>query len=253
MPDRLPIVLLHGSANGSYSWGAVREALVAQGATVRAPDMLGYGRSPAPGPAWNVREEVAHLRGWLDRHVVGPFHLVTHSLGTFFGLHMRLALGGRVSRLTLVDPVLVSVLRVPGEEAALGEMDALFQRFMRAMPDHAAAARVFVEHWSGASTWTTLGDRARALITNLAPRLKAEMVACEADPTRVEELAVDPVPTSILVGEGTLLAPRAVSRILGQAFGSETILVPGAGHMIPLTHPAAIVEALSVTPARRAS
>lgn len=251
MAKRLQIVLLHGSANGSYSWGAVREALAAQGATVWAPDMLGYGRSPAPSQGWTVREEVAHLRSWLDQHGVGPFHLVTHSLGTFFGLHMRLALGARVSRLTLVEPVLVSVLRVPGEEEALGEMDALFQRFMRAMPDHAAAARVFVEHWSGAGTWNTLGDRARALITNIAPRLKAEMVACEADPTRVEELAVDLVPTSILVGEGTLLAPRAVSRILGQAFGSKTIVVPGAGHMIPLTHPAAIVDALSVTSASR--
>jgi pimeloyl-ACP methyl ester carboxylesterase len=247
MPDRLPIVLLHGSANGSYSWGAVREALATQGATVLAPDMLGYGRSPAPGPGWTVREEVAHLRGWLGRHGVGPFHLVTHSLGTFFGLHLRLALGARISRLTLVDPVLVSVLRVAGEEEALREMDALFQRFMCAMPDHAAAARVFVEHWSGAGTWSTLGDRARALITNLAPRLKAEILACEADPTRVEELAADAVPTTILVGEGTLLAPRSVSGILGQAFGSEAIVVPGARHMIPLTHPAAIVDALSDT------
>jgi len=247
MPTRLPIVLLHGSANGSYSWGAVREALAAQDATVWAPDMLGYGRSPAPGRGWTVREEVAHLRGWLDQHGVGPFHLVAHSLGAFFGLHLRLALGARVSRLTLVDPVLVSLLRVPGEEEALAEMDALFQRFMRAMPGHAAAARVFVEHWSGAGAWSTLGNRARALITNLAPRLKAEMAACEADPTRVEELAVDPVPTTILVGEGTLLAPRAVSRILGQAFDSEAIVVAGARHMIPLTHPAAIVSALSDT------
>jgi pimeloyl-ACP methyl ester carboxylesterase len=249
MPKRLPIVLLHGSANGSYSWGAVRGALAAQGATVWAPDMLGYGRSPAPGPGWTVREEVAHLRGWLDQHGVGPFHLVAHSLGTFFGLHMRLALGARVSRLTLVEPVLVSVLRVPGEEEALGEMEAFFQRFMRAMPDHAAAARVFVEHWSGAGTWSTLGDKARVLITKLAPRLEAEMVACEADRTWVEELAVDPVPTSILVGESTLLAPRAVSRILAQAFDRETIVVPGAGHMIPLTHPAAIVDALGVASA----
>jgi pimeloyl-ACP methyl ester carboxylesterase len=52
MTDELSIVLLHGSANGSYSWAAVRSGLEAYGATVVAPDMLGYGRSPTP---WRVK------------------------------------------------------------------------------------------------------------------------------------------------------------------------------------------------------
>ncbi len=44
-------------------------------------------------------------------------------------------LGARVARLTLLDPVVVSILRVPGEEAALAEMEAQYQRFMDALPD----------------------------------------------------------------------------------------------------------------------
>jgi pimeloyl-ACP methyl ester carboxylesterase len=51
MTDELSIVLLHGSATGSYSWAAVRSGLEAYGATVLAPDMLGYGRSPTPWPS----------------------------------------------------------------------------------------------------------------------------------------------------------------------------------------------------------
>jgi len=42
MTDDLPIVLLHGSATGSYSWAAVRMGLEAHGSMVAAPDMLGY-------------------------------------------------------------------------------------------------------------------------------------------------------------------------------------------------------------------
>lgn len=112
MTDGLPIVLLHGSATGSHSWAAVRTGLEAYGAAVVAPDMVGYGRSPTSGEAWQPKDEVAHLRGWLDMQGVGAFHLVTHSIGAFFGLHLRLAVGSRVARLTLVDPVVVSVLRV---------------------------------------------------------------------------------------------------------------------------------------------
>jgi pimeloyl-ACP methyl ester carboxylesterase len=52
MTDELPIVLLHGSATGSYSWAAVRTGLEAHGAMVVVPDMLGYGRSPTPSEAW---------------------------------------------------------------------------------------------------------------------------------------------------------------------------------------------------------
>jgi len=45
MTDELPIVLLHGSATGSYSWAAVHTGLEAHGAMVVVPDMPGYGRS----------------------------------------------------------------------------------------------------------------------------------------------------------------------------------------------------------------
>ena len=244
MTDDLPIVLLHGSATGSHSWAAVRTGLEAHGAMVVVPDMLGYGRSPTPSEAWQLKDEVAHLRGLLDMQGVGAFHLVTHSIGAFFGLHLRLAIGSRVARLTLVDPVVVSVLRVPGEEDALREVQTLCDQFMRALPDHDAAACLLVEHWSGAGAWNALGEKGRALVTRLAPRLRLEMTVSAADRTTLAELTSSAVPTSVLVGERTSAAPRSVSRLLAGAFDARSVVVPGAAHMIPLTHPAAVVEAI---------
>jgi pimeloyl-ACP methyl ester carboxylesterase len=244
MTNDLPIVLLHGSATGSHSWGAVRTGLEARGARVLAPDMLGYGRSPAPSEAWQPKDEVAHLRGWLDMQGVGAFHLVTHSIGAFFGLHLRLAVGPRVARLTLVDPVVVSVLRVPGEEDALREVQTLCDQFMRALPDHDTAARLLVEHWSGAGAWNAMGEKGRALVAGLVPRLRLEMTASAADRTTLAELTSTAVPTLVLVGERTSAAPRSVSRLIAGAFDARMVVVPGAAHMIPLTHPAAVVEAI---------
>lgn len=242
-----PIVLLHGSATGSYSWGVIRHALVTSGADVLAPDMLGYGRAPAPSASYGIKEEVTHLERWLDEQRVGAFHLVAHSLGAMYGLHLRLAVGARVSRMTLVDPVVVSVLRVPGEEVAFAEMEALYQRFMAALPDREAAARCFVEHWSGAGAWDDLGEKARALITGLAPRLQLELTLTRSDLTPLSALAVSPVPTTVLSGENTRVGPRAVGRLIARAFAARTIVVPGAAHMIPLTHPEAVVAALQET------
>src|SRR5262245_713153 len=100
------IVLLHGGATGSSSWNPVVRALVSSGASVFAPDMLGYGESPAPTGSYAIAEEVTHLtrllglqprscRGTIFAVGFGStFHLVAHSLGALIGLHLRRALGG---------------------------------------------------------------------------------------------------------------------------------------------------------------
>jgi pimeloyl-ACP methyl ester carboxylesterase len=147
------IVLLHGSATGSSSWSPIADSLRSSGARVFAPDMLGYGRSPAPTSSWGIGEEIAHLARLLDLEKVDTFHLVTHSLGAFFGLHLRRALRARVTRMTLVDPVLVSVLREHHQDVAYAEMEGQYQRFRSLSADHEAAAHFFVDHWSGPGVW----------------------------------------------------------------------------------------------------
>lgn len=244
------LVLLHGSANGAYSWGAVLRGLGPSGARVLAPDMLGYGRSPAPSAAYDIAEEVAHLRALIDAAGLDTVHLVTHSLGTLYGLHLRRALGARVTRLTLIDPVLVSVLRGGDEQAGFDEMETQYQHFMRRLDEQApaAAARGFVEHWNGPGSWDTLGERARTVLTALAPRVALEMDQARRDTTPLPWLAEAAPPTHILLGEQTRVAPQAVTRQLARAFGATVTVVPGAAHMIPLTHAAHVVRALGSLP-----
>jgi hypothetical protein len=49
---------------------------------------------------------------------------------------------------------------------------------------------------------------------------------------------------NMLIDENTLLAPRAVARALAPAFRATTVVIPGAAHMIPMTHPQAEGDAL---------
>jgi pimeloyl-ACP methyl ester carboxylesterase len=48
----------------------------------------------------------------------------------------------------------------------------------------------------------------------------------------------------VALGERTLFAPRAVAPQLAPALEATTVVVPGAAHMIPLTHPQAVVDAV---------
>lgn len=238
------IVLLHGSANGSYSWGAVKRLLTRGEARVLAPDMLGYGRAPAPSPAWTIDEETRHLERVLDLGRNERVHLVAHSLGGMFALYLLRALGARVRQLTLIDPVVVSVLRETREESAYAEMEAQYQRFMSLVDQPAAAAEAFVEHWSGEGSWEWIGDKARAVITSLVPKLKLEMIAARSDRTPLRELIAAHPETTVVVGEETRIAPLATSHQLARALDGRMVVVPGAAHMIPLTHPEAVAEAI---------
>jgi len=89
-----------------------------------------------------------------------------------------------------------------------------------------------------------LGARARALVTALVPKVRLEMTATRSDTTTLAWLAESPPPTTILVGEKTRLPPLAVARQLGHALAATTIVVAGAAHMIPITHPKAVVDAV---------
>jgi len=82
------------------------------------------------------------------------------------------------------------------------------------------------------------------MVTSLVPKLRLEMTATRSDTATLAWLAESPPTTTILIGEKTLLAPRAVASLLGAALEATPVIVPSAAHMIPITHPEAVVHAL---------
>ena len=123
------------------------------------------------------------------------------------GLHLRRALGSRVTRMTLIDPVVVNVLRDQGEEASYAEMEEQYQRFMGGLPDQTKAARVFVEHWSGKGAWESIGERARSVRRRRHDRVRQRRIR------RTDAIERDRHRNILVRGDG--LIPRA--RRIGDA------------------------------------
>src|SRR5258705_5034924 len=89
-----------------------------------------------------------------------------------------------------------------------------------------------------------MGRRGRATVAALVPKPGLEMPMTRSDAATLAWLSDSPPPTTILLGEKTLTAPRAVARQLGPALNAMTVVIPGASHMIPLTHPQAVIGAV---------
>ena len=105
-------VALHCSLGSGRQWTKLIAEL-GDSCRVIAPDISGYGSGPAPeNPPLTLAEEVERL-GTAIGGVEGPLHLVGHSYGGAIAFKIATAsrFAGRVRSLTLIEPVLPTLLK----------------------------------------------------------------------------------------------------------------------------------------------
>ena len=247
-----PLVLLHSAGTGASQWRGVADRLAGR-RRLLMPNLRGYGRTPPPDPAAPpLAEEIAVVREMAAR-AGGPVHLVGHSLGALVALHHALRHPETVAGLTLIEPVIVGILhedRAAGHAAAgrsLDEIGAMIAAFRAASAagDTAAAMRAFAEYWEGPGAWDAIPAAARLPFFARAEKMAADVDLAWADRTGRERFASLAGPAQVLSAKRTTPAARDMARRIADALpdaGFATI--PGAGHMAPVTHPAAVADLL---------
>jgi pimeloyl-ACP methyl ester carboxylesterase len=246
-----PIVLLHCSSGSSGAWLPVMEHL-GQGYRALAPDLLGYGRSApwrrdaalAPDAELGVVHALLDVAGRpVDRRV----HLVGHSYGGTVALNAARRFPGRVASLTLIEPVAFHLLRRADETDGWREVAALAERHLALVDGgrDAAAAEAFVTYWMGANAWLHMSDAARDSAVRTAAKVAAEWRLMFAAEDNLETVASIDAPTLLIRGGRTRRpAQRVVEMLCGTLPHARHHEIPEAGHMSPLTHPAAVAEAI---------
>jgi pimeloyl-ACP methyl ester carboxylesterase len=256
-----PVLLLHCSAGSSGAWLPVMEHL-SRDFRMLVPDLLGYGRS-APWPRnakLQPEAELGVVEAVLDA-VARPVHLVGHSYGGTVALNAARRFPQRVSSLTLIEPVAFHLLRRATEADGWREIAAIAERHLALVGEgqDAAAAEAFVTYWMGPKAWQQMPDAARDNAVRTAAKIAAEwrlMFAAEDDLEATSGIAA---PALLVCGGRTRRPARRVVEILHQALphaGHHEIA--DAGHMSPLTHPAAVADAIrrhlgSIDPQRRSA
>lgn len=101
--DGTPVVLLHGIGHRRQAWGPVADRL-AEHHDVIAPDLSGFGQSPAfAGEVqYSMDNACDHLLGQFERWGVTKPHVVGNSLGGAIAL--ELGARGLVSSVTALSP-----------------------------------------------------------------------------------------------------------------------------------------------------
>ena len=245
--DRETVVLLHGSAGSSALWRHIKSALQSRYRCI-APDLIGYGTS-APWPShasFGLDTELRAIEPLLQC-CADTLHLVGYSYGGVLALHLALANSPRVRSLTLIEPVFFAALKYAGDWTSYFQFCRVRDEFVStlARDERELAMRRFVDFWMGDDAWTRLSADVRASMLKVADKIVLDWQASfAADPGRAC--------LSALAGRTMLVrgsdSPRPMRSLVDALHaimpGSERMVVEGASHLLPLSHPSVLTNAI---------
>ncbi len=228
-----PVVLLHGAGGDHRSFDELVSALDREDVIV--PALPGRAGSEGPAPSTAV-EAAAFVRALLAAIGVDRFALMGHAYGGAVALELAHADAGAAR---------------PGNTAAA--LVATGAR-LRVHPAILAAARAAA---AGEGPPVDLRSVFQPEVDpGLVARFEARTADVPAASTLADWIAVDAfdrlgalgsirAPVVAVAGaRDALTPPRYAQYLCDHIAGARAAIVPGAGHMLPIEHPAAVVEAL---------
>lgn len=240
----LPALALHCSLAHGGEWAGLGAAL-AELLTLTAFDLPGHGKAPDVQPGEDLGETAERMA--LALLPERPVDVIGHSFGGAAALRLTLNHPGRVRRLVLIEPTLFAAA---AGTPAMAENDTRLAGFAAAFaagrPEE--AARHFTAVWGAGEPWESLPERQRRYIAERIHLIPASFPVLNGDsgrilaPGRLEALDL---PVLILEGGASPPVIGAIAAALAARLPkAERASVPGAAHMLPITHTAAVASAV---------
>ncbi len=240
------VAALHCTLSSGRQWAPLVRALKPRRQIV-TPDIAGYGDAMfcVPAPA-SLANEVEFLSGQLDR-ISGPLHLVGHSYGgaIAFKAATMPRFAARLRSLTLIEPCLPSILLDRTEDQPLYDGFARISQWICSALSHGdapSALETFVRFWSGPGAWDRILPQARARMLLQADKVASNFSAAFAEAHVAEAARRIDVPVLLFAGGNSPeVTQRITRRLAAEIPRAVWHQLPSAGHMLAITHSAAIV------------
>ena len=240
-PERVLAIHCSLAHAGAWTWFAEEMKGTAE---VTAFDLPSHGQSAD----WDGDEDLHRLStDWALSVLDTPMHLVGHSFGATVALRVATELPGYVRSLTLVEPVYFAAA-LADAPATVQAHQAELSSFERALErgDFESAARSFNRLWGDGVPWAGIPEATRRyMIARIGVVQAASPFLMDDNAGLLSSGALGRIdcPTMLVQGEKTLNVVEAIHAALTRRIPTaQRKLVPGAGHMVPITHPEELAE-----------
>jgi pimeloyl-ACP methyl ester carboxylesterase len=237
------VLALHCSLAHSGAWDGVARAL-GPGLRVTAPDILGHGKAPDIDLARDLHDQC--YEAVLSHLPEGRFDAVGHSFGATLALRLAEEMPERIRSLTLIEPVLFAAAKGSGTFGPYRQVIAEYDRLI-ASQSREAAAREFLRLWGAGGGLDDMPEGQRRYMIDRIHFIKASDAALFGDSAGlVPRLGQVTAPTLLVEGAERLPVTAAViDRMARDIPDTVRVTVPGAGHMVPITHPGPVAAAIA--------
>lgn len=237
------VFALHCSLAHSGAWEGVAR-LLGPGHHITAPDLPGHGGAPDIDPARDLHDQC--YEAILPHLPEGRFDAVGHSFGATLALRLAEDMPDRIRSLTLIEPVIFAAAQGSGA----------FSAHLRQMADYADAAargdkeaetRAFLDVWGNGAPFETIPPAQKTYAMDRIHLIKASEPALFEDSARlVVRLAHVQAPALLLEGgDSPPIIAAIMDRLERDLPATTRIRIPGAGHMVPITHPRQVAAAIA--------
>jgi pimeloyl-ACP methyl ester carboxylesterase len=240
-----PALAIHCSLAHSGAWRGVGAALSDE-LTLRAFDLPMHGRSGDWDGQGNIHDVATDMALSL---LEAPMDLIGHSFGATVALRLAIEHPELVRSITLIEPVYFAAAKQddPDAMAEYNEQNAAFEAAL-AEGDKETAARLFNRVWGDGTKWDQIPEPTRAYMVDRIGFIPASSPFLGEDsagllaPGMFDRASM---PALLVEGSGSPKAAHAINASLMRRLpNARRVSVDGAGHMVPITHPAEVAEAI---------
>jgi lipase len=244
-----PVLALHCSLAHSGAWSGLAARL--SRVTISATDQPSHGRAADWDGKADLHEVTTRASIAMAEEIGGgrPVDILGHSFGGTVALRIALERPDLVRSLVLVEPVIFAAARA-ADDAAYAPFRAAHLAFSALVKSgqFEAAAAMFHGIWGTGEPLADLPARSRNYMVERIHLIAVQNpVLLEDGAGLLRDMGLEAVGVPVLLIEGALSPPiipavhGALARRLPMA---ARLAVPGAGHMVPITHAEAVAVAV---------
>jgi pimeloyl-ACP methyl ester carboxylesterase len=245
-----PVVLLHGFAATGAQWKATVAGLRNRHSVI-VPDLPGYGGSQITREDGTptLAPQIGAIAALIER-IGRPVHLAGHGFGASIAAGLALAQPDQVASLSLIEPCLLHLLRNgrPRDQARYLDICAIEAQLQAATQngDPHAGMGAFFDHWNGAGSWYGLSASTRDVYAADGQQVVRDIAACRDQSWSLDDVRGINCPVLACMGSHAHPVTRRATEMITDAAPLACLkVVPGAGHMLPASHPETVSAALA--------